>query len=205
MGPTQSLLDLGATIVALARPASKRAPKKWSNLLQRANASPGTMLFPTKSADGSIVTAGCDALTDTPEIINWLISLNKQIKVNLNIRFHPQLNDNDRKIIYNKFNDKISEFVNVKIDNLSLNDSLKKSSYVFSEYFSTVIEDATEQGKKTICFRTNNENFKFLNKNISSLIYFLNIDNNDSSNLNSIKFEHLTVEFQSMLKIKNAI
>ena len=75
MGPTQTLLDLGATIVALARPASKRAPKKWSNLLQRANASPGTMLFPTKSADGSIVTAGCDALTDTPEIINWLVEL----------------------------------------------------------------------------------------------------------------------------------
>ena len=143
--------------------------------------------------------------TKRKEIINWLISLNKQIKVNLNIRFHPQLNDNDRKIIYNKFNDKISEFVNVKIDNLSLNDSLKKSSYVFSEYFSTVIEDATGQGIKTICFRTNNENFKFLNKNISSLIYFLNIDNNDSSNLNSIKFEDLTVEFQSMLKIKNAI
>ena len=143
--------------------------------------------------------------TKRKEIINWLISLNKQIKVNLNIRFHPQLNNNDRKIIYNKFNDKISEFVNVKIDNLSLNDSLKKSSYVFSEYFSTVIEDATERGIKTICFRTNNENFKFLNKNISSLIYFLNIDNNDSSNLNSIKFEDLTVEFQSMLKIKNAI
>jgi hypothetical protein len=139
------------------------------------------------------------------KIINWLNSLNKQIKVNLNIRFHPQLNINDRKIIYDKFKSKTSEFVNIKIDNLSLDESLRQSSYVFSEYFSTVIEDASEQGIKTICFRTNNENLKFLNKNISSLIYFLNIDNNDSSNLNSIKFEDLSVEFQSLLKIKNAI
>ena len=62
MGPTQTLLDLGATIVALARPASKRAPKKWSNLLQRANASPGTMLFPTKSAE----TDASNPLEPTP-------------------------------------------------------------------------------------------------------------------------------------------
>ena len=75
MGPTQSLLDLGATVIALARPSSKRDPDKWKRLINKAVNSSGTMLYPTRSTDASVAGAGADALVDTPEIINWLCEL----------------------------------------------------------------------------------------------------------------------------------
>jgi hypothetical protein len=70
MGPTDALLRCGATIIALARPASKRDPEKWARLIARADRSPGTMLYP--ETDGE---PGADALSQTPEIINWLCDL----------------------------------------------------------------------------------------------------------------------------------
>jgi hypothetical protein len=75
MGPLTTLLDLGASVIALARPASKRDPEKWIRLLKKAENSPGKMIYPTRSKDASIAGAGADALTDTPEIINWLVEL----------------------------------------------------------------------------------------------------------------------------------
>ena len=72
MGPTDALLRCGATIIALARPASKRDPEKWTRLIARADLSPGTMLYPETGGE-----PGADALTQTPEIINWLCDLFK--------------------------------------------------------------------------------------------------------------------------------
>jgi hypothetical protein len=88
MGPAQTLLDLGATVVALARPASKRDPDKWKRLLHKAEVSPGTMLFPTRSSDASVSGAGADALMDTPEIINWLVELFKSHPLVTNKTLH---------------------------------------------------------------------------------------------------------------------
>ena len=70
MGPTDCLLRCGATVVALARPASKRNPEKWARLISRADESPGTLLYPMTGA-----VPGADALSQTPEIINWLEGL----------------------------------------------------------------------------------------------------------------------------------
>jgi len=60
MGPTQALLRLGATVIALARPASARDPTKWSKLVATAAASPGEMVYPTRSANAGLDQAGKD-------------------------------------------------------------------------------------------------------------------------------------------------
>ena len=76
MGPTDFLLEHGATVVALARPASQRDPRKWERLIARSNCSPGTLIYPCNIRAGTENDVpGADAISETPEIINWLTEL----------------------------------------------------------------------------------------------------------------------------------
>lgn len=74
LGPAQTLLDLGATVVAVSRKGSKLRDM----LLQRAAASPATVIVPMLSpaADDSneavAAAAGADVLTDAPALVEWL-------------------------------------------------------------------------------------------------------------------------------------
>jgi hypothetical protein len=74
MGPLKMLLDLGANIIAI----DLDRPQIWSRLLSQASGSCGTMTFPTKkdcrnsNMDEMCQFAGCNLLTQTPEILNWL-------------------------------------------------------------------------------------------------------------------------------------
>lgn len=83
MSPTVPLLKLGATVVGVdidSRPAI------WRELVQIARASPGRLILPLRTSDVSkpadegfiddddylCAHAGCNLLTDTPEIAAWL-------------------------------------------------------------------------------------------------------------------------------------
>ena len=78
MSPTVPLLKLGATVVAVD---IDQRPAVWRELVQVAHASPGRLIFPLRTRDGGDVTAddeylcahaGCNLLTETPEIAAWL-------------------------------------------------------------------------------------------------------------------------------------
>ena len=80
MGPCSTLLAHGATVVALARKAGRGGPAKWREIIQHAEKSPGTLLFPmaagtTQAGAADPSNAGADVLQDTPEIVNWLVEL----------------------------------------------------------------------------------------------------------------------------------
>eukprot|EP00611_Tribonema_gayanum_P018916 TRINITY_DN3221_c0_g1_i3.p1 TRINITY_DN3221_c0_g1~~TRINITY_DN3221_c0_g1_i3.p1 ORF type:complete len:570 (-),score=234.90 TRINITY_DN3221_c0_g1_i3:293-1939(-) len=76
MGPLRLLLELGANVIAV----DLDRPHIWTSLLALARASSGTMTFPTKGdtagmSDEQIAgVAGCNLLTETPEILDWLRS-----------------------------------------------------------------------------------------------------------------------------------
>lgn len=78
MGPFECLLKLGANVIAvdIDRPAI------WKRLISVAKDSYGTLTFPTKKPYSPNMSrtdlsniAGCNLLTQTPEICNWLLSL----------------------------------------------------------------------------------------------------------------------------------
>ena len=77
MGPFPLLMALGATVVALDL---DRKPI-WDMLIKKARASPGTLVFPVKespagkSDDELAAIAGCNLLTNTPEIRTWLLEI----------------------------------------------------------------------------------------------------------------------------------
>lgn len=77
MGPFPLLMALGAHVVAIDLPR----PQIWSRLLAIARGSPGKLTIPlTKRAssdsDADIAqVAGCDLLRQTPEVRNWLLTL----------------------------------------------------------------------------------------------------------------------------------
>jgi hypothetical protein len=76
LGPLRFLLRCGATVVAIAR----GNPAKWDELILRAQATTGTLVFPlSRASDGSATdlsaAAGADLLTETPEIYAWLAAL----------------------------------------------------------------------------------------------------------------------------------
>ena len=100
MGPCATLLQHGATVVALARRAGRGGAAKWIELLETAAKSPGTLLFPIHpearaAAEADAVAgglraahshasrhprdlatlAGADALLHAPEIVDWLVEL----------------------------------------------------------------------------------------------------------------------------------
>jgi len=78
MGPLLVLLSLGANVIAvdLDRPAI------WKRLIGLARDSPGTITFPLKKPQAACSTdddlyasAGCNLFTQTPEIRNWLLTV----------------------------------------------------------------------------------------------------------------------------------
>ena len=84
MGPFQTLMAMGANVVAI----DINIPGVWERLFQTAQKSAGTFTFPLKKPQSECTTpkdlaanAGCDLITQAPEIANWIISLfpDKQI------------------------------------------------------------------------------------------------------------------------------
>lgn len=84
MSPTVPLLKLGATVVGVD---IDDRPGIWHDLVHTARASPGRLILPLRTSDGSKPTsqfihdddyicahAGCNLLTDAPEIAAWLSS-----------------------------------------------------------------------------------------------------------------------------------
>jgi hypothetical protein len=78
MGPFPLLMALGATVVAV----DIDRPHIWKKLFAICKASPGKLVFPLKqsqdtyaSEDELAAGAGCNLLTETPEIRNWLLSV----------------------------------------------------------------------------------------------------------------------------------
>jgi len=90
MGPTETLLSLGATVIAVSRPNEGR----WAALLERARASPGKLVFPMRrktaagaaaaaaaaaaagaaaeEVEGEAARAGADVIADLPALVRWL-------------------------------------------------------------------------------------------------------------------------------------
>jgi len=88
MGPATKLLELGATVYAIDVPRQEA----WRRLLQAAAASRGTLVVPLKTGSSTPVSdvklslgtdlnedefskaAGCDILSQTPEVTAWILS-----------------------------------------------------------------------------------------------------------------------------------
>jgi hypothetical protein len=79
MGPYEFLMNHGANVIAV----DIDRPHIWKKLLTIAENSPGTVTFPLKSPVSSkdvstlAESAGCNLLTQTPEIRNWLLGVHK--------------------------------------------------------------------------------------------------------------------------------
>lgn len=79
MGPFEFLMQHGANVIAV----DIDRPHIWKKLISIAKASPGTLTFPLKSkaggtdVDSLAESAGCNLLTQTPEIRNWLSGVHK--------------------------------------------------------------------------------------------------------------------------------
>eukprot|EP01095_Lingulamoeba_sp_RSL-Kostka_P001173 TRINITY_DN1165_c5_g1_i1.p1 TRINITY_DN1165_c5_g1~~TRINITY_DN1165_c5_g1_i1.p1 ORF type:complete len:531 (+),score=220.26 TRINITY_DN1165_c5_g1_i1:70-1662(+) len=78
MGPYLTLMELGANIIAID--INRR--NTWEFLIEKAKKSSGTLYFPLSKPQSEIKddeelynSAGCDLLSQTPEIKNWLLSL----------------------------------------------------------------------------------------------------------------------------------
>jgi hypothetical protein len=78
MGPFDSLIAHGATVVAIDLPR----PKIWKMLIEKVRNSPGRIVFPLSKEQSTITndddlfnSAGCDMLAHTPELITWLSQL----------------------------------------------------------------------------------------------------------------------------------
>ena len=96
MGPLDTLLSWGATVVAIDLPR----PTVWTRLFERARRSPGTLLFPVRKIDNNdnnnnnndnkeeeetelgssnhdslVKAAGGDLLSRLPELIDWLVAI----------------------------------------------------------------------------------------------------------------------------------
>ena len=81
VGPLQTLLLLGATVIAVAR----NKPENWKKLIATAKGSSGTLIIPCKHnplnlSDNEVAEiAGADLLTQTPEIAYWINSFNQSL------------------------------------------------------------------------------------------------------------------------------
>ena len=78
MGPLETLLDLGANIIAV----DLDRPNIWERLINRTRKSSGSITFPLKMPQKDCATdadlfaaAGCNLCTQTPEIKNWVASV----------------------------------------------------------------------------------------------------------------------------------
>src|SRR5690348_2321453 len=81
MGPFAQLVESCATIVAVDIPR----PKVWEMLIKKVRTSGATLVFPLsrpqeecKTDDDLANAAGCDMLKSTPELGDWLCSLDTQ-------------------------------------------------------------------------------------------------------------------------------
>lgn len=82
IGPYQTLLDMGATVVAV----DLNRADIWERLIYTARKSAGTLIFPMQAAQMGNMTdsemaglAGANLISDTPEIITWLVGLNRPL------------------------------------------------------------------------------------------------------------------------------
>lgn len=82
IGPYRTLLELGATVVAV----DLNKATIWEKLIASARESAGTLVFPiqgTQSAEMSdsdlAAIAGANLITHTPEIITWLVGLDRPL------------------------------------------------------------------------------------------------------------------------------
>lgn len=75
MGPTKTLLSLGATVVAVELPSSTAA---WEDLFAFTRASAGRLLFPTRPGSGDSEDGpqgpqpGADVVEDLPNLASWI-------------------------------------------------------------------------------------------------------------------------------------
>ena len=82
MGPLTTLLSLGANVIAVDVPQTV-VPNIWKRIIATARDSPGTLTFPlpagvkqgSMSDDALAEKAGCNLFTQTPEVRNWLLSV----------------------------------------------------------------------------------------------------------------------------------
>ncbi len=81
VGPLQTLLSLGATVIAIAR----NKPDNWKRLIKIAEASSGSLIIPCKHNPKNLNNeqianiAGADLLTQAPEIAYWINSFDKPL------------------------------------------------------------------------------------------------------------------------------
>jgi len=81
MGPFLTLMALGANVIAI----DLDRPGIWERLLGVAKASSGTLTFPLSKPEADLQKeglrpenhAGCNLFTQTPEILTWLLSVQK--------------------------------------------------------------------------------------------------------------------------------
>lgn len=72
LGPLNTLLKCGATVVAIRT----RKAHAWKESIDFAKTTRGTLLFPVKEGEEpEHERAGCDVLTEAPEIRNWLLNV----------------------------------------------------------------------------------------------------------------------------------
>merc|ERR1719223_533519 len=78
MGPFYKLMDLGANVIAI----DLDRPQIWERLIRDTRGRAGKLIFPVKepipegASDADVAKlAGCNLLTDTPEIRTWLQDL----------------------------------------------------------------------------------------------------------------------------------
>jgi len=69
LGPFDTLISIGATVAAVARPG-----KKIQALIEKSKTSAGTVLLPCKNGCGA-ESAGADLIADAPDLAQWIISL----------------------------------------------------------------------------------------------------------------------------------
>ena len=132
--------------------------------------------------------------------VKWLNSFKNIVNINLNIRFHPQVSGRDQQLILNFFNTKCTDSVFLKIDDLKLKDSIINNNYVISEYYSTVLEDSSFLGRKSICLCTNLDDFSWVKNFNNNLILFLDTNNSNCQNT-FLSYEKFKQEIISNLEL----
>jgi hypothetical protein len=82
IGPYRTLLDMGATVIAVDLDRADI----WERLISTARQSAGTLIFPMQTAQmddmsDSVLAgmAGANLISDTPEIITWLVGLDRPL------------------------------------------------------------------------------------------------------------------------------
>ncbi len=82
IGPYRTLLEMGATVIAV----DLNRAAVWERLISTARQSAGTLIFPLQAAHMADMSdselaglAGANLISDAPEIITWLVGLNRPL------------------------------------------------------------------------------------------------------------------------------